>query len=793
MNQHKVTVFRSIIDTDTPFYRDVAVVLDRIRNGSSKELISRIRKEKDKTEQNNLKKNLPSVCFSGVFTKRRDDAIIEHSGLICLDFDDYSSLAEMKKERTKLKKDKHSFCVFVSPSGKGLKVLVRIPPEVDNHKSYFSSLQKHFNSKHFDATSKNISRVCYESYDPEIYVNDKAEVWTEVKEEGHDEIVKENVSVTIPITDENKILDIFVKWWTNKYPMTEGSRNENAFVFAAAMNDFGVQRSLTEYVLNQYASKSFPKSEIKTIIDSAYKNTAAFGSKVYEDTEKMNAVRSKIRRGVAKNEIRKHMVEEDGVDSDLANKVLGKIEDEAELQKFWTKTDKGVVKIIHLSFKRFLEDNGFFKYCPEGGNNYVFVRITNNLIDHASENEIKDFVLGYLIKQDDMSVYNYFADKTRFFKEEFLSLLDTIDLHFTEDTETEAYLYYRNCAIKITRSDITEIDYIDLGGHVWREHIIDRDFVNCSTDDCDYKTFIRNICADDSRRVNSMESTIGFLLHGYKNHSYCPAVILNDEVITDNPEGGTGKGLFMTALSKMKKMVTIDGKAFTFESSFAYQLVSVDTQILVFDDVKKYFDFERLFSVITEGLTLEKKIAITTNYAIKGSGNSFERRKWELELHQYYRKDYTPYDEFNKTMFADWDDSEWCQFDNYMIGCLQGYLDTGLVQSEFVNLEIRKLSAQTCHEFVEWCGLINGEQPNHELRANVKIPKQALYQSFINENADFAPRGKMYVSMTRFYRWLTSFGEYRYRIKPLEGRDSNGKWIEFIKKHENESTIEMDF
>ena len=144
----------------------------------------------------------------------------------------------------------------------------------------------------------------------------------------------------------------------------------------------------------------------------------------------------------------------------------------------------------------------------------------------------------------------------------------------------------------------------------------------------------------------SLPLPIGFLMHGHKNLSYCPAVILNDEVISDNPEGGTGKGIFMNALSHMKKLVTIDGKAFAFEKSFAYQLVSVDTQILCFDDVKKYFNFERLFSVVTEGLTLEKKnkdaikipfnkspkIAITTNYAIKGTGNSFQRRQWELEL-----------------------------------------------------------------------------------------------------------------------------------------------------------------
>ena len=79
-----------------------------------------------------------------------------------------------------------------------------------------------------------------------------------------------------------------------------------------------------------------------------------------------------------------------------------------------------------------------------------------------------------------------------------------------------------------------------------------------------------------------MESTIGFMMHGHKNLSYCPAVILNDEVISDNPEGGTGKGLYecISTNSSYDRW-----KVFTFER-FAYQLVSADTQILVFDDVK---------------------------------------------------------------------------------------------------------------------------------------------------------------------------------------------------------------
>ena len=461
--------------------------------------------------------------------------------------------------------------------------------------------------------------------------------------------------------------------------------------------------------------------------------------------------------------------------------------------KFWTKNEKGTIKIIHYVFKEFLEDNGFYKYCPEGSKNYVFVKVTNNLIDHTSEKEIKDFILEHLKAQDDFSVYNYFADQTRFFKEDFLSLLGTIDILFIEDTYDTSYLYYNNCAVRITKDEIKTIDYLDLGGYVWKDHIIDRNYKEESVTNCDYQKFINNICNRDSSRTTSMESTIGFLLHGHKSMSYCPAVILNDEIISDNPEGGTGKGVFKNALGHMKKLVNIDGKSFTFERSFAYQLVSADTQLLCFDDVKKYFDFERLFSVVTEGMTLEKKnkdaitipfskspkIIITTNYAIKGAGNSFARRKWELELHQHYTKDFTPIVEFGKMFFSDWDTEEWLQFDNYMIECLQLFLSKGLMQSKFVNLKVRQLSAETCHDFIEWCGLIEGSIPNRRLVEAEKIYKQELYEDFVHEYPDYSPRAKYSISRTRFYKWLNAYGLFKEGFLPEEGRDSIGRWIKF--------------
>src|SRR5690606_37542738 len=136
------------------------------------------------------------------------------------------------------------------------------------------------------------------------------------------------------------------------------------------------------------------------------------------------------------------------------------------------------------------------------------------------------------------------------------------------------------------------------------------------------------ISGQSKDRYNTFKSLIGYLLHSYKNSANNKAIILNDEKISDNPNGGSGKGLLTAAIGKMKKLSVIDGKNFDFGKSFPYQTVSTDTQVLSFDDARQNFKFEQLFSLITEGITLEykakdaiklsiedsPKIVISTNY-----------------------------------------------------------------------------------------------------------------------------------------------------------------------------------
>ncbi len=802
----EITIFKDIKDTAQPFYRDVSVILDRIKQGASQEIVRAIRSEGDKEKRNLIKQTLPAICFSGKFTKRNDSALSLHSGLICLDFDNFPSEKLMLEEKEIISKDRYTYSVFVSPSGLGLKVLVKIPAEEENHKKFFQSLQHHYGSEFFDVTCKNVSRVCYESYDPLIYINEQSSIFNQITEQEYQEVVRHKDAQTIPITDENKIVEILMKWWERKYGFKSGERNNNVYILASAFNDFGVNQTLAEYVMSPFTSSDFSEAELRRTIKSAYSQKQNFGTKYYEDEEKVNNVKSKMRKGVSKTEIKSQLEETSNIDDVVIDNVLRRFEEEQDEQKFWTKSEKGVVKIIHLSFKNFLEDNGFYKFSPEGSKNYVFVRVTNNLIEHASEKEIKDFILEYLLEVDDTSIYNYFAECTRYFREEFLTLLSSISVYFIADDKDTAYLYYTNCAVKITKDEVTPIDYLDLGGYVWKDHVIDRVFDICDVTDCDFKTFISNISGSDDKRTKSMESTIGFLLHGWKNLSYCPATILNDEIISDNPEGGTGKGLFMNGISHMKKLVVIDGKSFNFEKSFAYQLVSADTQILCFDDVKKNFNFERLFSVVTEGLTLEKKnkdaikipfskspkVAITTNYAIRGKGNSFARRKWELELNQFYTKEFTPLVEFGKLMFGEWDDNDWCQFDNYMIHNLQLYLSKGLLRSDFINQKTRTFAANTSYSFVEWCGVIDGKR-HPKLVTKTKIYKNDLYLDFIDDYPDYAPKSREAISRNEFGKWLMSYADFAFGCDALQGRDNIGRWIEFVTKnyYEKQETLKL--
>ena len=123
-----------------------------------------------------------------------------------------------------------------------------------------------------------------------------------------------------------------------------------------------------------------------------------------------------------------------------------------------------------------------------------------------------------------------------------------------------------------------------------------------------FKTFIWKLSGEDKDRYYTLKSVLGYLLHSYQNDAKPKAIIFNDEMISEDvPNGGSGKGLIHKSIGKLKNLVFENGKKFDAKAQFAYQKVNKDTQNFLMDDVGKNFNFEDLFSIVTEGMTVEKK------------------------------------------------------------------------------------------------------------------------------------------------------------------------------------------
>ncbi len=768
MKKTRISVYKSLFKpNEIPHEVTIEKIASRIKEGKSKDLIDKIR-----NGNKDLKKQLPAIVFAGLFNKRNSNGLKTHSGLMCFDFDNYPSKEELEKQREILKQNKHVVLLFTSPSGNGLKAVVKVSKDLNKqtHPQVFKSFNKVFKYDYFDISCSNIDRVCFESYDKDIYTNYDAEIFlAKTFDEGFSYV---NRVPLIPINEEEVIIARIMAFdW--KKDFREGERNQFVFDLAGAFCEYGVtQSSAIGYISNNVVWGDFTQAETETAIKSAY-SIRAFGSKYFENYNKIDIIKRDLKNG-KEYVINTHNVKKEVVD---------KIEADKKVDVFWFTDKKGNVKINPLLYKSFLESEGYSKHYPKGTDKPNFVKVSSNIVEETSVEKIKDFVLNYLLQEKkEIEVWKLCVNFANLFSEQYLLMLKTIELSMLRDTSKESFIAYKNGVLKITQNDCELLDFIDINNYIWINHILPRDFKRTDNNENDYKTFVNNI---SNNEPTAFECVIGYLLNTYKNKSNNKAIILNDEVISDNPEGGTGKGVFTQGLKEIRRASVLDGKKFDSQNQFSYQTVSLDTQILVLDDVKKNFNFESKFSIVTEGLTIERKnkdavalgiekspkILISTNYVIKGDGNSHNRRRHEIEVGQYYGSNLTPSDEFGRQLFDDWNEEDYVAFDNYMVSCIQLYFKLGLVKQTAKNLKLRKVIAQTSKDFVEWM-----EEENVVVLD--RINKSDFFQRFINDNQDY--NNKIFKRNT-LNRWVQKYASFK--GYDFEQGSSNGvRWFSITDK-----------
>ena len=116
-----ITIFPNLKNPNNGESVALLEALNRIKNGNSKSLVNHIR---DGNPEEKLM--LPCICFSGEFTNRNAKGLINHSGLMVLDFDKMKP-NEIAISNLTLQQNKHIVSTFISPTGNGIKAIVRVP------------------------------------------------------------------------------------------------------------------------------------------------------------------------------------------------------------------------------------------------------------------------------------------------------------------------------------------------------------------------------------------------------------------------------------------------------------------------------------------------------------------------------------------------------------------------------------------------------------------------------------------------------------------------------------------
>jgi hypothetical protein len=405
----------------------------------------------------------------------------------------------------------------------------------------------------------------------------------------------------------------------------------------------------------------------KKLLDLGYgEKREFFGDKLEKQLYK------KKMDGQPKEELVRFLQDKHGKKSNEAEEIIDKL-DKVWGQKmctFWDISETGRLSINRSKLIEFLYVVGGFSlyYYDTHSTIFKIVQLQEGLIEDVSTEHIKKFLLNYIDTLPETFDNNITPDEVRelvlkgsdtFFSKGLMEFLDRGEFDFLKDTAKEAFFTFGNGVVVVTKDDIVVKTYAEIGKVIWRSQIIPFD-IEIEKDKkilgSEYFTFLNCICMKDADRVGFAVTLIGYLLHKHKDPTKAFAVILAEETENEKEGGGTGKGIFFKALSKLINTVTIDGKAFKQDKSFAFQRVGLDTKLVVLEDVKKNVDFEGFYPMITEGMTVEKKnkdelfipysdspkIGFTTNYNVNAVGNHGKRRQKVFEFGAFFKPGNSP-------------------------------------------------------------------------------------------------------------------------------------------------------
>ena len=169
--ENRITFFKGLRSTTPVETLKLSEVLTKIKEGKWKDKVDKCKIDLK------YKDFLPCFTPTGIFSHRSITGMESYNGIICLDIDHVENPQELKEKAQKLS---YVHAAFITPSGKGLKVIIMTNGDVDGYKENelkVSSAFFHDTGAARDNRCKDIARIQYVSYDPELYYNSESQIF----------------------------------------------------------------------------------------------------------------------------------------------------------------------------------------------------------------------------------------------------------------------------------------------------------------------------------------------------------------------------------------------------------------------------------------------------------------------------------------------------------------------------------------------------------------------------------------------------------------------------------------
>lgn len=173
-----VTIFKNF--NEVVEHKTIPMILEEIKTGKYKHAIIYLPKSLSENKMEayeKAKKLLPAFTPSGKFNGgRKMNFLEEYSNIIILDIDKLQP-QQLANVNHSARQCEFTYACFISPSGNGLKILVKVSCTKAEHKETFLAIQDHYEkllNLEIDKSGKDITRLCFYSYDENLFINDNA-------------------------------------------------------------------------------------------------------------------------------------------------------------------------------------------------------------------------------------------------------------------------------------------------------------------------------------------------------------------------------------------------------------------------------------------------------------------------------------------------------------------------------------------------------------------------------------------------------------------------------------------